>query len=83
MDAGVNEIYLSRRSAFDELGIISLGSNVAVLGKVVQNRLKFLGTFEGTAQTHYVTAAELRKSIFDDRGQYILALLHTLVHTHT
>ena len=83
MDAGVNEIDLSRRSAFDELGVIALGSNVAVLGKVVQDGLKFLGRFEGAAQTHYVTAAELCKTVLDDGGQYILALLHTLVHPHT
>ena len=83
MDARVNEIDLSRRSAFDELGVIALWGNVAVLGKVVQNWLKFLGRLKGTAQTHYVTAAELCKTILDDGGQYILALLHTLVHTHT
>ena len=83
MDAGVNEIYLSRRSAFDELGIITLGSNVSVLGKVVQNWLKLLGRFKGTAQTHYVTAAELRKTVFDDCREYIFALFHTLVHAHT
>ena len=83
MDAGVNEIYLSRRSAFDELGIIPLWSDVAVFGKVVEDRLKFLGRLEATAKAHYVTAAELRKSVFDDGGQYIFALLHTLVHTHT
>ena len=83
MDARVNEIDLSRRSAFDELGIIPLCSDVAVFGKVVEDRLKFLGCFEATAKAHYVTAAELRKSVFDDGGQYIFALLHTLVHTHT
>ena len=83
MDAGVNEIYLSRRSAFDELGIITLGGNVAVFGKVVEDRLKFLGCFEATAKAHYVTAAELDKTVLDDGGQYIFALLHTLVHTHT
>ena len=66
MDAGVNEIYLSRRSAFDELGIITFGGNVAIFGEVVEDRLKFLGCLEATAQTHYVTAAELRKSVLDD-----------------
>ena len=83
MDAGVNEIDLSRRSAFDELGIIPLGCDVAIFGKVVEDRLKFLCCFETAAKAHYVTAAELRKSVFDDCGQYIFALLHTLVHTHT
>ena len=83
MDAGVNEIYLSRRSAFDELGIITFGGNVAVFGKVVQNGLKLLGRLETTAKTHYVTATKLDKTVLDDGGQYIFALLHTLVHTHT
>ena len=83
MDAGVNEIYLSRRSAFTELSIVNLGSNVAVFGEVVEDRLKFLGCFKATAETHYVTASKLGKTIFDYGGQYIFALLHTLVHTHT
>jgi len=83
MDAGVNEIDLSRRSAFDELGIIPLWSDVAVFGEVVKDRLKFLGCFKATAETHYVTASKLGKTVLDDGGQYILALLHTRVHTHT
>ena len=83
MDAWVNEIDLSHWSAFDELGVITFGGNIAVFGKMVKDGLKLLGTLEGSAQTHYVTAAELRKSVFDDCGQYIFALLHTLVHSHT
>ena len=83
MDAGVNEIDLSRRSAFDELDVITLGGNVAVFGEVVEDRLKFLGCLEATAETHYVTATKLGKTVLDDGGQYIFALLHTLVHTHT
>ena len=83
MDAGVNEIDLSRRSAFTELGIVNLGSNVSEFGKVIEDRLKLLGCLEATAKAHYVTAAELRKSVFDDGGQHVFALLHTLIHTHT
>ena len=73
MDAGVNEIDLSRRSAFDELGIITLWGDVAIFGKVVEDRLKLLGCLETTAETHYVTASKLGKTIFDYGGQYIFA----------